>query len=163
MIRRPPRSTLFPYTTLFRSDVPHCTEVWCGLAEPLGNYRLGRGPSVGRFPGQHLVQHARQAVLIAPAIEPGLRARLLRAHVRGGADREPRLREPLPPRRTHGQGDAEVRYHRLALVEHDVLGLDIAMDDAASVREVEGRGNGTGNGQRLIGGEVGFPPQAAAE
>src|SRR3989441_11755314 len=23
MIRRPPRSTLFPYTTLFRSDVPH--------------------------------------------------------------------------------------------------------------------------------------------
>src|SRR2546422_10715994 len=23
MIRRPPRSTLFPYTTLFRSDLPH--------------------------------------------------------------------------------------------------------------------------------------------
>src|SRR5947207_8758971 len=28
MIRRPPRSTLFPYTTLFRSLLPHrCTEV----------------------------------------------------------------------------------------------------------------------------------------
>src|SRR2546430_10457346 len=26
MIRRPPRSTLFPYTTLFRS--PHAREVW---------------------------------------------------------------------------------------------------------------------------------------
>src|SRR3712207_8894660 len=24
MIRRPPRSTLFPYTTLFRSDLPGC-------------------------------------------------------------------------------------------------------------------------------------------
>src|SRR3712207_7897727 len=24
MIRRPPRSTLFPYTTLFRSQVPQC-------------------------------------------------------------------------------------------------------------------------------------------
>src|SRR3712207_8337941 len=24
MIRRPPRSTLFPYTTLFRSQSPHC-------------------------------------------------------------------------------------------------------------------------------------------
>src|SRR5215470_10007609 len=24
MIRRPPRSTLFPYTTLFRSAAPHC-------------------------------------------------------------------------------------------------------------------------------------------
>src|SRR5260370_31110675 len=30
MIRRPPRSTLFPYTTLFRSLVPHC----CHLAVP---------------------------------------------------------------------------------------------------------------------------------
>src|SRR2546422_5006538 len=26
MIRRPPRSTLFPYTTLFRSDVPDAVE-----------------------------------------------------------------------------------------------------------------------------------------
>src|SRR3712207_6885202 len=26
MIRRPPRSTLFPYTTLFRSRVPHAEE-----------------------------------------------------------------------------------------------------------------------------------------
>src|SRR3712207_8701357 len=25
MIRRPPRSTLFPYTTLFRSRLPRCT------------------------------------------------------------------------------------------------------------------------------------------
>src|SRR5438093_6153189 len=28
MIRRPPRSTLFPYTTLFRSGLPHCPQ--CG-------------------------------------------------------------------------------------------------------------------------------------
>src|SRR5690348_18379864 len=27
MIRRPPRSTLFPYTTLFRSSVPACSPV----------------------------------------------------------------------------------------------------------------------------------------
>src|SRR5215203_7567807 len=31
MIRRPPRSTLFPYTTLFRSDV-----AWDQLREPVG-------------------------------------------------------------------------------------------------------------------------------
>src|SRR4051812_49467268 len=30
MIRRPPRSTLFPYTTLFRS---HLEEIYAGLAE----------------------------------------------------------------------------------------------------------------------------------
>src|SRR5258707_7058140 len=30
MIRRPPRSTLFPYTTLFRSE--GCETPWCGRA-----------------------------------------------------------------------------------------------------------------------------------
>src|SRR5256886_3708850 len=38
MIRRPPRSTLFPYTTLFRS--------W-----RLGNYALGHNPSLSRGSG----------------------------------------------------------------------------------------------------------------
>src|SRR3712207_7484530 len=45
MIRRPPRSTLFPYTTLFRSvralgealELPYAA-VW--LAEPSGGFRL---------------------------------------------------------------------------------------------------------------------------
>src|SRR5260370_29963391 len=32
MIRRPPRSTLFPYTTLFRSDCQ------CGYTDPRDNY-----------------------------------------------------------------------------------------------------------------------------
>src|SRR2546429_6860506 len=32
MIRRPPRSTLFPYTTLFRSD-KFCTREWSKLAD----------------------------------------------------------------------------------------------------------------------------------
>src|SRR5256885_13219978 len=37
MIRRPPRSTLFPYTTLFRSDVPR------HAARPQGRRGFGRG------------------------------------------------------------------------------------------------------------------------
>src|SRR3712207_7148452 len=39
MIRRPPRSTLFPYTTLFRSGKVESGEPACGLeagAQPLG-------------------------------------------------------------------------------------------------------------------------------
>src|SRR5260370_23036209 len=31
MIRRPPRSTLFPYTTLFRSALPFCRRRACAL------------------------------------------------------------------------------------------------------------------------------------
>src|SRR2546422_7193380 len=57
MIRRPPRSTLFPYTTLFRS--PHCNEIgsaafrlshpapMAGGHRPLKAPRLEVGPSDG--------------------------------------------------------------------------------------------------------------------
>src|SRR5687768_18357965 len=37
MIRRPPRSTLFPYTTLFRSDEPEAGRLVLGL--PLADLR----------------------------------------------------------------------------------------------------------------------------
>src|SRR3712207_7328271 len=40
MIRRPPRSTLFPYTTLFRSDV---RERWRGAGQRGRNGRLACG------------------------------------------------------------------------------------------------------------------------
>src|SRR3712207_7483769 len=43
MIRRPPRSTLFPYTTLFRS-------AGSGRSEPVPDDRGARGP-VRRVPG----------------------------------------------------------------------------------------------------------------
>src|SRR2546426_8028791 len=53
MIRRPPRSTLFPYTTLFRSHAPARREA--AGRHPQGR-RLeprepGRGKPVGRKPG----------------------------------------------------------------------------------------------------------------
>src|SRR5256885_13156186 len=41
MIRRPPRSTLFPYTTLFRSRTP---------AASRGGYRAARRPAAHRAP-----------------------------------------------------------------------------------------------------------------
>src|SRR3712207_8413613 len=45
MIRRPPRSTLFPYTTLFRSDL-HVPPVPPGLPEGVRDERRRR-------PGEH--------------------------------------------------------------------------------------------------------------
>src|SRR5690348_17689823 len=51
MIRRPPRSTLFPYTTLFRSPPPHRRRR-AGRAVPrrVGVHRVGRGASTGPPP-----------------------------------------------------------------------------------------------------------------
>src|SRR3712207_7065082 len=48
MIRRPPRSTLFPYTTLFRSLAPE------GAWRPRRVHHLGRGPLV---PGHRRRRH----------------------------------------------------------------------------------------------------------
>src|SRR5215204_7393754 len=45
MIRRPPRSTLFPYTTLFRSPRLQPPVLWCGtagLARALGDRKSTR-------------------------------------------------------------------------------------------------------------------------
>src|SRR3712207_6922627 len=47
MIRRPPRSTLFPYTTLFRSQVTGEPDVGQGAARR-GGIRGGHAPSLPR-------------------------------------------------------------------------------------------------------------------
>src|SRR2546427_7231551 len=64
MIRRPPRSTLFPYTTLFRSAVSAIDDLVTGLARP---------PGIGRKPAQRLTfpllkQPAEAATRLADAI-----------------------------------------------------------------------------------------------
>src|SRR5947208_8665145 len=56
MIRRPPRSTLFPYTTLFRSQLRNAAAALCALdalALPIAMQEIGRGLAevvlAGRF------------------------------------------------------------------------------------------------------------------
>src|SRR2546426_5300653 len=77
MIRRPPRSTLFPYTTLFRSGV---------LADVRGDRRGDRRPGrrvEGRTPGGHRgpdhedggLDRARELFLALPGPAPGQAAR----------------------------------------------------------------------------------------
>src|SRR3712207_7095525 len=51
MIRRPPRSTLFPYTTLFRSARPAVRSGRSGAARP-GAGRGGQGRHVREYVGQ---------------------------------------------------------------------------------------------------------------
>src|SRR2546426_12477913 len=46
MIRRPPRSTLFPYTTLFRSLIDHCRrKIWVNVIHGDAVEYLERNPS----------------------------------------------------------------------------------------------------------------------
>src|SRR5256885_13817250 len=72
MIRRPPRSTLFPYTTLFRSVFPRLRkrEHYSGKRqqldarrEPQGDGAPGRQPEIGseRMPGSALASELRES------------------------------------------------------------------------------------------------------
>src|SRR3712207_8141463 len=66
MIRRPPRSTLFPYTTLFRSAEPR------GVAADLVEHHEPRPPVVGAV--LDALGHDRTAGLLEPGrrLGPGL-------------------------------------------------------------------------------------------
>src|SRR3712207_8428615 len=51
MIRRPPRSTLFPYTTLFRSCAVDSSTCSCTPSRPGLHHQQGRNPSLLVMPG----------------------------------------------------------------------------------------------------------------
>src|SRR2546427_4178454 len=58
MIRRPPRSTLFPYTTLFRSRVDHQIGLEQAAQPPGQAQRLGRPrPQTGQRPAHRSEEH----------------------------------------------------------------------------------------------------------
>ena len=78
-------------------------------------------------------------------------------------EREARLGQLLPACRVEGLGDAEVRHQRLAGGEEDVLGLDIAMNDAVAVGVVQRPRHFPGNGDRGVHRELRLPIQPVPE
>src|SRR2546427_3463292 len=77
MIRRPPRSTLFPYTTLFRSTNMPGT---AGRAARRTSHRVGGDAHVARIPAPlepHIAVHLREEGVIGaePDVRPGLEPR----------------------------------------------------------------------------------------
>src|SRR3712207_8316694 len=84
MIRRPPRSTLFPYTTLFRSaeeagSVARGRERQCVLAEA-GDADVRRGHQVGRPVFLARAQHAGVGVAGDGGVQIGKSTRLNSSH-----------------------------------------------------------------------------------
>src|SRR3712207_7241979 len=118
MIRRPPRSTLFPYTTLFRSETPACQpgDVSCQvgsdkvdlLAVDFPVYGLGGGgDAAGPVKG---CLHAALILLGGETVEPVPVVRL--PDKDGEAIREERLEATLRPEPAHHlplhlEGEAE--------------------------------------------------------
>src|SRR2546430_4239820 len=61
MIRRPPRSTLFPYTTLFRSRLPHRTDAGLQDIDAIDAGRLADEPQHPRNRSAHFRRLEQQA------------------------------------------------------------------------------------------------------
>src|SRR3989449_9409937 len=106
MIRRPPRSTLFPYTTLFRSR-EHCVEgIAHGVHDGADRGRNtvqrqhvggGHGDVLGERP---VAIHADDAGVLADVAVPGTALEAVSAHdmaLGGHPPAWPEPRDPLPP------------------------------------------------------------------
>ena len=133
------------------------------LGQHLGHDRLRGRPGERRLAGQHLVGHAAQRVDVAPGRDLALAHRLLGTHVVRRAERHPGLGHPAAARLARGQGDAEVGDQRLAVVQQDVLGLDVAVDHAVAVGVVERARHLGRDPERVVDRELLLPGQAVAE
>ena len=93
---------------------------------------LGRPTSEGRLAAEHLVQHAAERIQIASAVDLTAH-RLFRAHIGWSAEGEPHPGQPLGSGSGDGVGDSEIGEYGLATFQQNVLGLDVAMNDAVLV------------------------------
>ena len=110
----------------------------------------------------HLEQHGAEGVQVRTPVHL-LAERLLRAHVVRLARRQRPLGEPLSRCLPHGPGDPEIGDHRLAFLQQDVLGPDVAVQDPLAVRVVERRCHLAADLQYLLGREPDLTVQPIAQ
>ena len=85
-----------------------------------------------------------------------LGSRLLGRHVVRCAERHARFGHPSVRCRAQRQRDPEVGHHLTAIVEQDVLGFDVAVDDVMAMGVVECVGDGGGDAHRFLDAELRF-------
>src|SRR2546430_7503460 len=156
MIRRPPRSTLFPYTTLFRS---HGARTLARVPRHPGGESTGGcaeerafGPVRQRL-GELRLQDAHAPQLPAQAAldlaQSGLKLQLLPVLAHGALLlAEPLILDAGPVRERCEEALVLVRHARAQLLEVRASGMAVAREALAGARELHG-----GEGGREGGGE----------
>ena len=124
------------------------------LGQHLRDDGLEGAAGEGRLAGQHLVGHGTERVHIAPGADVALAHRLLGRHVGRRAEGHAGLGHATAAGLLHGERDAEVGDEGRAVLQQDVLRLDVAVDDALAVGVVEGRGDFLGEADGVVDGEL---------
>ena len=105
-----------------------------------GDHDECRWSTERRSTHQHLVRHTSERIEVASRID-GVSVCLLRAHVQRRPQHHPGLRQLCSPRLIHGVSDPEVCYDRSAVLEKNVLGLDVTMNHPVVMRVTQRIGN----------------------
>ncbi len=145
-----------------RDAFPERRHGLCLLRDDLHDHLLRRTTDVRRLTGQHFIEHGRQRVDVAPRRDLLFRRRLLGAHVMRRAKRQAGLRHSPAGSGRHRERDPEIHHHRAAIVQQDVLGLDVAVDHAVPVRVVERVGHLARDAHGLVHAELRFAVQLVA-
>ena len=133
------------------------------LGHDPGHDRLGGRAGERRISREHLVQHGAQRVYIRARRDLSLAHRLLGTHVVRRAERHAGFSHPGAARLARGQSYAEVGHERAAVVEQDVLRLDVPVDHAVAVGVVERRGHLARDAHRVGHGELLLATQPIAQ
>ena len=88
---------------------------------------------------------------------------LLGTHEPRRAQDVTRSGEAVVSRRPESQRDPEIRDRRLAVLEEDVAGLDVAVDHASPMRVVEGLGHPRRDAHRVLDGKLALALHSLAE
>ena len=126
-------------------------------------HRLCRGATKRRLPAQHLIGDARERVDVAPRVQRPVTSCVLGAHVPRRADEDAAVCEPIASGCADGHCDAEVGQHWLAVVQQDVFGFNVSVQDALAMRVVERAGDRAGDRDRFIDGQFVLACQTVAQ
>ena len=115
-----------------------------------------------RLTHQHFVRHGAEGVDVASRVDGAFAHRLLGGHVLRRAEREAGLRHPLPAGRLHRERDAEIGDERVAVLQQDVLRLDVAVNHGAAVRVAQRVGDFARNAHGVVHRQLAlaFEPRA---
>ena len=80
--------------------------------------------------GGHLVGNGTERVDVGALVDGALAHRLFGRHVLRRTQRQSRLRHADAPGRLHGEGDPKIGDQCVAVPQHDVFRLYVAMDHA---------------------------------